>query len=421
MKRLTAGSLLFALMSLILILSTVFVVGCNNTPAATPTTASAQQPKGQGTPYKIGFTVSATGAASYLGEPERDVAVMVQKQLDATGGITGPDGIVHPVKIVIQDTQGSSDVAVPVAKKLIDDEKVVAILGPSTSPETMALIPIVQEAQLPMLSMASSSGIVKPAAERKWVFKVAQSNEHTSPWQVEYAKAKGLTKIANIYVNNAYGEDGAAAIRQAAKEGGLEIVLEDTFKADDTDMTAQITKIKASQAQAVLVTAIPPAAAVFTKQYREMGLALPLLHNSGIGTPAFVDVAGAANAEGVIFPMGKLVAVSSLPDSDAQKKVIAQFISDYQASAGKLPSHFGAHAWDAIQITLQVLKTLPDGLPVDQQRARLRDGIEQLTGFVGVDGVFNFSAEDHVGLSKADVVLVQIKDGKWGYLPPDKW
>ena len=337
------------------------------------------------------------------------------------GGITGPDGVVHPVQILIQDTQGSSDVAVTVVKKLIDDDQVVAILGPSTSPETMALIPIVQEAQIPMISMASSSGIVKPVAERKWIFKVAQSNEHTSPWQVEYAKTKGLTKVANLYVNNAYGEDGAAAIRAAAKEGGIEIVLEDTFGASDTDMTSQITKIKASQAQAVLVTAIPPAAAIFTKQYREMGLSHPLVQNSGIGTTAFVDVAGAANAEGVIFPMGKLVAVSSLPDSDPQKKVIQQFISDYEAATGKSPSHFGAHAWDAIQITLGVLKTLPDGLPVDQQRARLRDGIEQLKGFVGVDGVFNFAAEDHVGLSKADVVLVQIKDGKWGYLPPEKW
>jgi len=420
MKRHSVGSLLFTLVAFAIIFSSTLTIGCSTSETKLGT-ASTQQEKGQGTTYTIGFIASATGAASYLGEPERDVAIMIQKQLDSAGGITGPDGAVHPVRILIQDTQGSSDVAVPIVKKLIDDDKVVAILGPSTSPESMALIPIVQEAQLPMLSMASSSGIVKPIEERKWIFKVAQSNEHTSPWQVEYAKAKGLAKIANIYVNNAYGEDGAQAIRQAAKDGGIEIVLEDTFGASDTDMTAQITKIKASQAQAVLVTAIPPAAAVFTKQYREMGLSLPLLHNSGIGTPAFVDVAGATNAEGVIFPMGKLVAVSSLPDSDPQKKVIERFISDYQASAGKLPSHFGAHAWDAIEITLEVLKTLPDGLPLEEQRSRLRDGIEQLKGFVGVDGVFSFSPEDHVGLSKDDVVLVQIKGGQWGYLPPEQW
>jgi len=421
MKHLGVGSLSRFLVVLFLVLSTILIASCGAAPAAKSTPAPAQGAKNQGVTYKIGFITSATGAASFLGEPERDVALMMQKQLQAQGGITGPDGVVHPVEILIQDTQGSSDVAVPITKKLIDDEQVVAILGPATSPESMALIPIVQEAKIPMLSMASSSQIVEPVAERAWVFKVAQSNKHTSPWQVEYAKSKGFTKIANLYVNNAYGEDGAAAIRQAAKDGGLEIVLEETFAADDTDMTSQITKIKASQAQAVLVTAIPPAAAVFTKQYREMGLALPLLHNSGIGTPAFVSVAGASNAEGVIFPMGKLVAVSSLPDSDPQKKVIEQFISDFQQSAGKLPSHFGAHAWDAIQITLKVLETMPDGLSIEEQRSRLRDGIEQLKGFVGVDGVFNFTPEDHVGLSAEDVVLVRIADGQWGYLPPEKW
>jgi len=146
----------------------------------------------------------------------------------------------------------------------------------------MALIPVMTEAEVSLISMASSSAIVKPVAEREWIFKVAQSNEHTAPWQVEYAKSKGLTRIASLYVNNAYGEDGAKAIRDTAKAEGVEIVLEETFDAADTDMTSQMTKIKASGAQAVLVTAIPPAAAIFTKQYRELGVTLPLIHNSGV-------------------------------------------------------------------------------------------------------------------------------------------
>jgi len=404
----------------------VAAVGCKSTPAATPTaptTASeltSTAPK-TGAPYKIGVVVSVTGSASTLGEPERDVAVMLQQQIDAQGGITGPDGVLHPIQLLIQDTEGSGDVAVPIVKKLINDDGVVAIVGPSTSPESMALIPIVQEAQVTLISMASSSAIVKPVAERKWVFKVAQSNEHTSPWQVKYAKAKGYTKIANLYVNNAYGEDGAAAIRATAQAEGIEIVLEETFGADDKDMTAQITKIRASDAQAVLVTAIPPAAAIFTKQYRELGLGLPLLHNSGIGMQSFIDLAGAENAEGVIFPMGKLVAANSLADDDPQKAVLLQFVADFNQYIGKSPSQFTAHAWDSVQLVLNVLRTLPDGLPLAEQRTRVRDGIEATTGFVGLDGIFNFTAEDHVGLSERDVVLVRIHDGKWGYFPQDQW
>jgi branched-chain amino acid transport system substrate-binding protein len=421
--NLRSSSLFVTVMVFVLLATTA----CGSpTPTAAPTIAAKSSaptvtPVRQGTVYKIGFMAAVTGPSSSLGEPERDVALMMQKQLDAQGGITGPDGVVHPVKVIIMDSEGSGDVAVPVAKKLINDEGVAVIIGPTASAETMALIPVVQEAEIPMISMASSSGIVEPVAQRKWVFKVAQSNKHTSPWQARYAKAKGLTKIANVYVNNAYGEDGAAAIRETAKAEGLEIVLETTFEATDTDMTAQITKIKASGAQAVLVTAIPPAAAIFTKQYRELSMAMPLLHNSGVGMKSFIDLSGSANAEGVIFPIGKVVAVESLPDSDPQKAVLKTFVADYQAATGKFPNQFAAHSWDCFQIVLNVLKTLPDGLSVKDQRIKLRDGIENTRGFVGADGVFNFSSTDHVGLSLNDVVLVRIQNGQWVYFPPDKW
>ncbi len=388
--------------------------GCSAKPEPSDETSTT------GTPYKIGVIVSVTGAASTLGEPERDAATMLQKQLDAAGGITDKDGVLHPIELIIQDTQGSSDVALPIVKKLIDDG-VVAIVGPSTSYESMALIPVVQEARVTLVSMASSGDIVNPVSARWWVFKVAQSNEHTSPWQVRYAKAKGYTRIANLYVNNAYGEDGADAIRQTVAAEGLEIVLEETFGADDKDMTAQITKIKASGAEAVLVTAIPPAAAIFTKQYRELGVDLPLLHNSGIAMPTFVDLAGSANAEGVIFPMGKLVAVDALPDDDPQKQVLQQFVTDFTDYTGKAPSHFAAHGWDAIQLVLAALGRMSDGLTLDEQRVLLRDELERTKDFVGLDGVFNLTPVDHVGLSEDDIVLVRIKDGVWEYFPQEQW
>ena len=416
MNRPSAASAVF---TLVLIFS---LVGCAAAPSPTSAPAAAT-PTAQaaGTVYKIGFIASVTGAAAALGEPERNVALMWQQKLDEAGGIVGPDGVRHPVQIIIHDTQGSSDLAVTLTKRLISDDGVVAIIGPSTSPESMAILPIIEEAGVPLISMASSSAIVKPAAERRWSFKTAASNEHTAPLQVEYAKAKGITRIANIYVNNAYGEDGAAAIREAAASAGLEIVYEDTFEADDTDMSAQITKIKASGAQAVLVTAIPPAAAVFTMQCRELGLDLPLIHNHGIGNKAFIEQAGAQNAEGVVFPMSKLVAYQSLPDDDPQKPVLTQFVSEYQAFAKQPPSSFAGHAWDALAIVTEALKRLPEGLPLAEQRSRLRDEIEATKGLVGIDGIFTFTPEDHVGLSYKDMVLMRITNGDWEYLPREKW
>ena len=173
MQHPTRSSLFLCLMVSLL----VAVTACGTKPALTPTPAKATE----GSTYKIGFIADITGSSSSLGEPERDTAVMVQKQLDAQGGIKGPDGIVHPVKILIYDTEGSGDVGVPVVKKLINDEAVQVIVGPSTSGVSMALVPVVQEAKVPLISMASSSSIVEPVAERQWVFKTAQSNKHTAP------------------------------------------------------------------------------------------------------------------------------------------------------------------------------------------------------------------------------------------------
>ena len=408
MRRFTHSGLFVFLVLATLVATVVGTAGCSRKAA-------------QGTAYKIGFVAAATGSSSSLGEPERDAAQLLQKQLTAQGGVKGPDGVLHPVEIIIHDTQGSGDIAVPLAKKLIDDSGVVAIIGPTTSPESMALIPVVQEAEVPMISMASSSGIVEPVAERKWVFKSAQSNRHTAPWQVKYAKAKGLTKIASFFVNNAYGEDGRDGIRAAAKEAGLTIVIEETFAATDTDMTAQLTKLKASGAEALLVTATPPSASILTKQFREMDLKIPIIHNHGIGMPAFIALCGEAVAEGVCFPMGKLVAVSTLSDSDPQKKVLQDFARDFQASAGKPPSTFAGHAWDAIRLVVAGLEKVPTGLPLKEQRARLRDALESTQGFVGTGGIYNMSAQDHVGLSTSDIVLARITNGQWEYFPPEEW
>jgi branched-chain amino acid transport system substrate-binding protein len=387
----------------------------STTQAAVPTVPQSSET------YKIGFLAAVTGSASSLGVPERDAARMIQEQLNAQGGIVGPGGVRRKVEIIIYDTQGSGDVAIPLAKKLISDDKVVAIVGGSVSGESLAMVPIMQEAKIPYISIASSSQICEPASERYWVFKTAQNNAHTAPKQIEYVKAKGLTKVANLYVNNAYGLDGRNAISDLAKKAGVDIILEETFEATDTNMTAQLTKVKASGAQAVLVTAIPPAASLLTKNFRELGLNVPLVQNHGIGTKDFITLAGVENAEGVLFPMGKLVAVDSLSDDDPQKPVLEKFIKDYEAFTKNPSSTFAGHAWDGLQLVLKALETLPSGLPLEEQRAQIRNSIETTRNFAGIGGVFNLSPEDHVGLSSRDVVLVRVTNGSWEYFPPDRW
>jgi len=378
-----------------------------------PLAAGAQE-------YRIGFISAITGPASSLGVPERDVAVMIQKEMEAKGGITGPDGKKYPVKIIIHDDESKADTTVRLVKKLIAEDKVHVVIASSQSPTSLAVVPVVTEAKMPLISMASSHAIVTPVKERFWVFKTPQSNIHVSTHQVKYLKAKRYTKIASLYVNDAFGEDSRRGLATTIKDSGIDIVYEDKFEQADKDMTPQLTKVKASGAQALIVHAIPPSASIITKQFRDLGLTIPLIHNHGVGNKPFIDLAGGA-ADGVIFPIGKMLVAETLPDADPQKKVLLDFVAWYEKGTGKPRSTFAGHAWDALQMTFMAVAKVSATMPLDQAHARIRGELEKVKNFAGTGGIFSMSAEDHVGLDERSMVLVRIEGGKWIYLPPEKW
>jgi branched-chain amino acid transport system substrate-binding protein len=261
---------------------------------------------------------------------------------------------------------------------------------------------------------------VTPVRDRHWVFKTPQSNIHVAVHQVAYLRAKGLRKIASLYVNDAFGEDSRRGLAEMLKGTGIEVVYEDKFEHADKDMTPQLTRVRASGAQALIVHAIPPAASIITRNFRDLGLGIPLLHNHGVGNKPFLDLA-AGGAEGVIFPIGKMLVAEELPDTDPQKRVLLDFIAWYEKGTGKPRSTFAGHAWDAIQMALPILARLPGDLSLEDARARIREGFEQTRNFVGTGGIFTMSPEDHVGLDERSMVLVRIEGGKWRYLPPERW
>lgn len=380
---------------------------------ASPLAAGAQE-------YRIGFVSAITGPASSLGVPERDVAVMIQKELEAKGGITGPDGKKYPVKIFIHDDESKVETTKRLVKKLIAEDKVHVVIASSQSPTSIAVIPDATEGKVPLISMASSHAIVTPIKERFWIFKTPQSNIHVATHQLKYLKAKRYTKIASLYVNDAFGEDSRRGLAATIKDSGIEVVYEDKFEQADKDMTPQLTKVKASGAQALMVHAIPPSASIVTKQFRDLGLTIPLIHNHGVGNKPFMDLAGGA-AEGVIFPIGKMLVAASLPDADLQKKVLLDFVAWYEKGTGKPRSTFAGHAWDALQLTLMAFGKIAPTMPLDQARAKVRDELERVKYFAGTGGIFNMSPEDHVGLDERSMVLVLIQGGAWKYFPPEAW
>ncbi len=383
------------LLSVTMLLSLLWLTGCSSKQTEKSSASKT------GDTINIGAVVDISGPSSSLGIPERDTLQMLTDQLNANGGINGSQ-----VKLTIMDNKSDETEGVLAIKKLIDSEKVVAVIGASASGTSLAMVDTAQKEGVPLISMAASSKIVEPVSDRKWVFKTAQADTVVSNKIVNYLKSKGIQNIAFLYMNNAFGDNGKKAFANIAAKNGIKVVIEDKFEATDKEMSAQLAKIKGSDAQAVLVWAIPPSASIVTRNFKELGLNIPLIHSHGIANQKFLDLAGDA-ANGVILPIGKLIVADQLPDADPQKQVMLSYAKDFTAKYNNPPSAFGGHAYDAFNLLVNAIKV------GGNDRGKIRDALENTKNFTGISGVFNMSDKDHNGLDETSMVMVEVKDGKW--------
>ncbi|MBI3913887.1 MAG: ABC transporter substrate-binding protein [Chloroflexi bacterium] len=387
-------------------------------PAATVAPTAVPAPVA-GDVYKIGFVSSVTGPVSSLGIPERDTALMLMDQINKAGGIKGADGKTHKLEILTEDDASDASKATLAAKKLVEQDKVVVLIGSSGSPASIAMADYVTAQKIPLISMASSSAIVTGAdgKEKQWVFKTPQTNAPVTEVQADYFKAKGITKVASIGVNNAFGQDSRNAMKALLPKAGIEVVADELFQPGDKDFTAQLTKIKGLNPQGLVIHATAAEGAPLTVQAKQLGFTVPIVHNHGIGNIDFINLAK-ESAEGILFPIGKLLTYQVLPDSDPQKPVLAKYVKDYtDYTKGKPISTFGGHAWDAVMIAVNALTEVgPDAAKL---QAYFDGG--KVKNFVGISGVFNWTASDHTGIAKESLVLVEIKKGTWVYIPPAEY
>ena len=353
-------------------------------------------------PYKIGGIFAVTGPASFLGDPEKKSMEMVVEQINASGGIDG-----HLLEAVIYDTEADPSKAVMSVNKLINRDNVIAIIGPSTTPATLAVMPVVQRAKIPFISCAAGNKIVQPIDP--WIFKTAQSDIQAVATIYNDLKARNVQKIAIISVDNAFGESGKEQLLVQAADFGLTITKSETFGAKDTDMTAQLTKIRQDNPEAIVCWGTNPGPAVLAKNIQQLGLEIPLYQSHGVASPKFIELAGAA-AEGIMLPTGKILVADLIPDSDPQKEVLAAYINDYEKKFNSAVSGFGGYAYDGMKILAAALKGS------DGNKEKIRQAIENTQNHVGVSGIFNFSETDHNGLSPDAFVMVKIQDGKWELL-----
>jgi branched-chain amino acid transport system substrate-binding protein len=352
-------------------------------------------------PVKIGALFSVTGPASFLGAPEEKTVQMMVEKINASGGING-----RKLELVIKDTAGSPEKAVSFAKQLIEEDKVLAIIGPSTSGETMKIKDLCEENQVPLVSCAAAETIVIPVA--KYVFKVPQKDSQAVTWIYRTMKDMGISNIAVVSSSDGFGAAGKKQLEDMASAAGIQILANEVYDKSATDLTDVLTKVKGnSSVQAVVNWSIVPAQSIVAKNMKQLGLNVPLFQSHGFGNLKYVQQAGVA-AEGILFPASRLLVVDQLPDNHPQKKLLATYKKDYESRYKEDVSTFGGHAYDALTVVAEGLKKA--GTP---DRQKLRDAIENLKDVVGTAGVFNYSATDHTGLDLTAFEMLTVKDGKF--------
>jgi branched-chain amino acid transport system substrate-binding protein len=350
-------------------------------------------------PIKIGTFLSVTGPASFLGDPELRTLQMYVDELNAAGGVLG-----RKLELVHYDTAGQAKEAVTFVKRLIQNDGVDVIVGGSSTGDTMAAIPEVEKAEVPLLSLAGGVEIVEPV--KKWVFKTPHTDRMAAIRIFEDMKKRGIKKIALITGDGGFDKSGRKQVLELAPKHGVEVVADESYGNKDTDMTTQLTKIRATDAQAILNFGFGAAPAIVTRNVRQLGIALPVYQSHGVASKKFIEMAGEA-AEGVRLPAAALVVADQLPDSDPQKKVLLDYKAKFEAKHGEV-STFGGHAYDGLLIAVEAIKRAGG-----TDKAKVRDEIERTKGFVGTAGVFNMTPQDHMGLSVDSFKLLEVRKGNW--------
>lgn len=368
-------------------LASLFVLGLG-------TTAEAE--------IKIGASVSATGPASFLGDPEAKTLEMMVEQANAAGGING-----EQVKLVLYDDASDPNKARTFATRLIEDDEVVAIIGGSTTGTSQSIASVAEDAEVPFISLAGAIEIIQPV--RPYVFKTPHTDRMACEKIFEDMKKQGITKIGMISGTDGFGASMQAQCKDVIGNYGIEIVADETYGPQDADMTPQLTNIKGKDGiQAILNPGFGQGPSIVTRNYKQLAIELPLYQSHGVASEGFIQLAGADAAEGVRLPGTALLVADILPDSDPQKAVVTAYKTAYEAKTGTPVGTFGGYAHDAFHILTDAITRAGSSEP-----EAIRDAIEGTKGLVGTTGIVTMTPEDHLGLDLSAFKMLEIKDGKW--------
>jgi branched-chain amino acid transport system substrate-binding protein len=385
MSRRKSFSLIAFSVALFLIVA-VGAVGCSSKPSVSL--------------YKIGVVLSASGPSAPLGTSEQNSIRILESQINDQGGV---DGV--KVSFIIEDDQSDPAKASVAATKLITQDQVLALIGSSTTGATLAMAPIVEKNQVPLVSMAAGVKVTQPP--QKWIFSVAPSDSLVTQKVLMYLRDTLKVKtIAILHDANAYGTGGSDELKAKAPAYNIQIVADESYGSADTDMTPQLTKIQQTSAQALVVWGTNPGPASVAKNMQELNMTIPFVGSSGIANQKFIELAGPA-ANGVVFAASKLIIPSSIPAGSAWAKAVNEFSAAYKKAYGVNIDTFAAHGWDSGNMVVNAIKS------VGADSAKIQSELQSVTDYPGVDGVFTYTATNHAGLKVDALMMVKIVNGQW--------
>lgn len=350
---------------------------------------------------KVGSVLSITGPASFLGDPAEKTLRMYVERLNEAGGVDG-----EPLELIVYDSEGDANKARTLATRLIEDDEIVAMVGGSTTGTTMAMSPLFEDAEIPFISLAGGIVIIDPV--NPYVFKTPHTDRMACEKVYEDMQARGLSKIGLISGTGGFGKSMRSQCLDVAGDYGIEIVADETYGPRDTDMTPQLTNIRnAGDLQAVLNPGFGQGPAIVTKNFAQLGIAVPLYQSHGVASKSFIELAGAA-AEGVRLPASALLVAEQLSEDDPQRQVVVDYKTAFEAEWNRPVSTFGGHAYDGLMILVEAIQRSGGSDPQE-----LRDAIEETSGFMGTAGEVNMSPDDHMGLDLTAFRMLEIRDGDW--------
>ncbi len=356
---------------------------------------------GAAEPIRIGSVLSVTGPAAFLGDPELKTLQMYIEDINRKGGVVG-----RQLQLVHYDDGSDANKANSFAKRLIDDDKVDVIVGGTTTGSTMSMTPLVEKAGVPLVSLAGAVVIVEPV--KKFVFKTPHTDRMAAEKVFEDMKARGISKVALLSETSGFGQSGKKETEGVAAKYGVSLVANETYGPKDTDMSPQLTKIKnTAGVQAVFMFGLGQGPAIATKNYKQLGITLPLYQSHGVASEEFIKLAGPA-AEGVRLPAAALLVADKLDAKDPQKPVATAYTKAYKERWKSDVSTFGGHAYDGLMLTVDAIQRAGG-----TDKAKVRDAIEATRGYVGTGGIVNMSPTDHMGLDLSAFRLLEIRNGDW--------